>query len=54
MALLSVKDEEKSTDDIEHHRIELCEDKNDELRTEEVIGYVEEITDYSFPETLLD
>lgn len=53
-ALLSVKDGEKEPRDVDYHRLELCEYRDDGYTTQEVISHVEEVTDYSIPQTLID
>lgn len=52
--LLIVTDEEKHHNEIGYRTIELCEKKDDEWKTEEVIDSIEEIDSFGIPPGVAD
>mgnify|MGYP000571303488 FL=1 len=55
-SLILVEDTDKSQNDVDRLRIELCslDTEENQWETKEKIDYVDEITDFGIPETLID
>jgi len=55
-SLILVEDTDKSQNDVDRLRIELCslDTEENQWETKEKIDYVDEITDFGIPETLVD
>lgn len=55
-SLIKVTDTDKEPSDVDYERLEICSMNSDsnEMKTDEVIGYVDSITSFSIPEDILD
>lgn len=55
-SLITVIDHEKDPSDIDYRRFEICfyDSSGDKWKTDEELDYIDEITDFGIPESLID